>query len=153
VIQQRPTMFEKFSNKPMSANSEKFDTIIGRTTTIQGTLVLLDSVRIDGRVVGNVESAPDCKIAVAIGPTGEVTGDIKAHRVMVAGKVFGHIHAADRVEFQKDSLVQGDVSYGSIAVEHGAKLSGLILQNKTIEDSATGAQAAIQTAQSVKNPS
>jgi len=146
-------MFEKFSNKPMSANSEKFDTIIGRTTTIQGTLVLLDSVRIDGRVVGNVESAPDCKIAVAIGPTGEVTGDIKAHRIMVAGKVFGHIHAADRVEFQKDSLVQGDVSYGSIAVEHGAKLSGLILQNKTIEDSATGAQAAIQTAQSVKNPS
>jgi len=146
-------MFEKFSNKPMSANSEKFDTIIGRTTTIQGTLVLLDSVRIDGRVVGNVESAPDCKIAVAIGPTGEVTGDIKAHRVMVAGKVFGHIHAADRVEFQKDSSVQGDVSYGSIAVEHGAKLSGLILQNKTIEDSATGAQAAIQTAQSVKNPS
>jgi cytoskeletal protein CcmA (bactofilin family) len=146
-------MFEKFSNKPMSANSEKFDTIIGRTTTIQGTLVLLDSVRIDGRVVGNVESAPDCKIAVAIGPTGEVTGDIKAHRVMVAGKVFGHIHAADRVEFQKDSLVQGDVSYGSIAVEHGAKLSGLILQNKTMEDSATGAQAAIQTAQSVKNSS
>ena len=146
-------MFEKFSNKPMSANSEKFDTIIGRTTTIQGTLVLLDSVRIDGRVVGNVESAPDCKIAVAIGPTGEVTGDIKAHRVMVAGKVFGHIHAADRVEFQKDSLVQGDVSYGSIAVEHGAKLSGLILQNKTMEDSATGAQAAIQTAQFVKNSS
>ena len=137
----------------MAVNSEKFDTIIGRTTTIQGTLVLLDSVRIDGRVVGNVESAPDCKIAVAIGPTGEVTGDIKAHRVMVAGKVFGHIHAADRVEFQKDSLVQGDVSYGSIAVEHGAKLSGLILQNKTMEDSATGAQAAIQTAQSVKNSS
>ena len=144
-------MFEKFSNKSLSASSEKFDTIVGRTTTIQGNLVLLDSVRIDGRVVGNVESAPDCKIAVAIGPTGEVTGDIKAHRVMVAGKVFGHIHAADRVEFQKDSLVQGDVSYGSIAVEHGAKLSGLILQNKTIEDSATGAQAAIQTAQSVKN--
>ena len=137
----------------MAVNSEKFDTIIGRTATIQGTLVLLDSVRIDGRVVGNVESAPDCKIAVAIGPTGEVTGDIKAHRVMVAGKVFGHIHAADRVEFQKDSLVQGDVSYGSIAVEHGAKLSGLILQNKTMEDSATGAQAAIQTAQSVKNTS
>ena len=146
-------MFEKFSNKSMAVNSEKFDTIIGRTTTIQGTLVLLDSVRIDGRVVGNVESAPDCKIAVAIGPTGEVTGDIKAHRVMVAGNVFGHIHAADRVEFQKDSLVQGDVSYGSIAVEHGAKLSGLILQNKTMEDSATGAQAAIQTAQSVKNSS
>lgn len=135
----------------MATSSEKFDTLIGRTTTIQGTLTLLDSIRIDGRVVGNVESAPDCKIAVAIGPTGEVTGDIKAHRVMVAGKVFGHIHAADRVEFQKDSLVQGDISYGSIAVEHGARLSGLVIQNQALDASASGAQAAIQVAQSAKN--
>ena len=143
-------MFDKFSNKSMATSSEKFDTLIGRTTTIQGTLTLLDSIRIDGRVVGNVESAPDCKIAVAIGPTGEVTGDIKAHRVMVAGKVFGHIHAADRVEFQKDSLVQGDISYGSIAVEHGARLLGLVIQNPSsaaAANSSTDAKNVIRKAQ------
>ena len=146
-------MFEKFSQKSMSATSEKFDTIIGRTTIIQGTLILRDSVRIDGKVLGNIEADAGSKITVAIGPTGEVTGDIKAHRVMVAGKVFGHIHAVDRVEFQKDSWVQGDISYGSIAVEHGAKLSGLILQNKSLDESASasGAQAVIQSAQSTKN--
>jgi cytoskeletal protein CcmA (bactofilin family) len=144
-------MFDKFSSKSMAANSEKFDTIIGRTTTIQGTLVLLDSVRVDGRVLGNIESAPDCKIAVAIGPTGEVTGDVKAHRVMVAGKVFGNIHAVDRIELQKESSVQGDISYGSIAVEHGAKLSGLVIQNKHVDESASGAHAAIQSAQSTKS--
>ena len=144
-------MFDQFSRKSMATNSEKFDTIVGRTTTIQGNMVLLDSIRIDGRVLGNIESAPDCKIAVAIGPTGEVTGDVKAHRVMVAGKVFGNIHAADRVELQKDSSVQGDISYGSIAVEHGAKLSGLVIQSKLLNDSASGAQAAIQSAQSAQN--
>lgn len=144
-------MFDQFSRKSMATNSEKFDTIVGRTTTIQGNMVLLDSIRIDGRVLGNIESAPDCKIAVAIGPTGEVTGDVKAHRVMVAGKVFGNIHAADRVELQKDSSVQGDISYGSIAVEHGAKLSGLVIQSKILNDSASGAQAAIQSAQSAQN--
>ena len=62
----------------------------------------------------------------------------------------GHIHAAERVEFQQDSVVQGDVSYGSIAVEHGAKLSGLIIQNQVLDQSATGAQAAIQSAQAAK---
>ena len=144
-------MFDQFSRKSMATNSEKFDTIVGRTTTIQGNMVLLDSIRIDGRVLGNIESAPDCKIAVAIGPTGEVTGDVKAHRVMVAGKVFGNIHAADRVELQKDSSIQGDISYGSIAVEHGAKLSGLVIQSKILNDSASGAQAAIQSAQSAQN--
>jgi cytoskeletal protein CcmA (bactofilin family) len=144
-------MFEKFSQKSMSATSEKFDTIIGRTTTIQGTLILRDSVRIDGKVLGNIEADGDSKITVAVGPTGEIKGDIKAHRVMVAGKVAGHIHAAERVEFQKDSVVQGDVSYGSIAVEHGAKLSGLIIQGQVLDQSATGAQAAIQSAQSAKH--
>ena len=144
-------MFNKLKPNARSVSMERFETLIGPGTTVHGDLMLIDSVRIDGRVMGNIESAPDCKIAVAIGPTGEVTGDIKAHRVMVAGKVFGHIHAVDRVEFQKDSCVQGDISYGSIAVEHGAKLSGLIIQNKTLEESASGAQAAIQSAQSTQN--
>jgi cytoskeletal protein CcmA (bactofilin family) len=143
-------MFEKLSKKPMSVSSEKFETIIGRTTVIQGTLVLIDSIRIDGQIVGNIETAPGSKITVAIGPTGNVRGDITAHRIMVAGTVAGHIFAAERVEFQKDSVVNGDVSYGSIAIEHGAKLSGLIIQNQAAEESASGAQAAIQNAQSVK---
>ena len=144
-------MFEKFSQKSMSASSEKFDTIIGRTTTIQGTLILRDSVRIDGTVLGNIETVAGSKITVAVGPTGEIKGDITAHRVMVAGKVAGHIHAAERVEFQKDSVVQGDVSYGSISVEHGANLSGLIIQNQAHDESASGAQAAIQSAQAAKH--
>jgi hypothetical protein len=48
---------------------------------------------------------------------------------MVAGKVEGNIYAAERVEFHKESIVQGDISYGSIAVEHGARLLGLVIQN------------------------
>jgi cytoskeletal protein CcmA (bactofilin family) len=112
-------MFEKLKDKSLSPSQERFDTIIGRTTQIYGRLVLLDSVRIDGKVVGTV----------AIGKTGEVSGDITAHRVMVAGKVEGNIYAAERVEFHKDSIVQGDISYGSIAVEHGARLLGLVIQN------------------------
>ena len=122
-------MFEKIKNKAFADTQERFDTLVGRTTTIYGRLVLLDSVRIDGKVLGNIETAPGNKISVAIGPTGEVTGDITAHRVMVAGKVEGNIYAAERVEFHKESIVQGDISYGSIAVEHGARLLGLVIQN------------------------
>jgi cytoskeletal protein CcmA (bactofilin family) len=79
--------------------------------------------RIDGKVVGNIETIKDNKVTVAIGATGEVSGDITAYRVMVAGKVEGNIYAAERVEFHKDSVVHGDISYGSIAIEHGAHLA------------------------------
>ena len=122
-------MFRKMKQSKLLPTQEKFDTLIGATTEIYGRLVLLDSVRIDGKVVGNIETTKDNKVTVAIGKTGEVSGDITAHRVMVAGKVEGNIYAAERVEFHKDSIVQGDISYGSIAVEHGARLLGLVIQN------------------------
>ena len=140
-------MFEKLNKKSFATTQERFDTLIGQTTTIYGRLVLLESVRIDGKVLGNIESVAGNKITVAIGDTGEVTGDITAHRIMVAGKVDGNIYAAERVEFHKDCIVNGDISYGSIAVEHGARLLGLVIQNKAAADSASGAKAAIQNAQ------
>jgi len=143
-------MFEKLRDKSLSPSQERFDTIIGRTTQIYGRLVLLDSVRIDGKVVGNIETTKDNKVTVAIGSTGEVSWDITAHRVMVAGKVEGNIYAAERVEFHKDSVVQGDISYGSIAVEHGAKLLGLVIQNPTAipaTNAGADAQNAIRKAQ------
>jgi cytoskeletal protein CcmA (bactofilin family) len=34
----------------------------------------------------------------------------------------------DRVELHRDCLVQGDLKYTSIAVEHGARIQGLLLQ-------------------------
>ena len=102
--------------------------MIGRQTEIQGTLRVVQSVRIDGKVIGNIEASKDQAITVVIGQEGEVQGDVIASRVIVAGKVSGNIDAYERVELMASSLVQGDVKYGSIAVEHGARLLGLLLQ-------------------------
>jgi cytoskeletal protein CcmA (bactofilin family) len=108
-------------------------------------------VRIDGKVVGNIETAKESKVTVAIGASGEVSGDVTAHRVMVAGKVEGNIYASERVEFHKDSVVHGDIAYGSIAVEHGARLLGLVIQNP-VGGANAGAEAnsAIRQAQNSK---
>jgi cytoskeletal protein CcmA (bactofilin family) len=119
---------QKNSSTPLVKSQERFDTLIGRQTEIQGTLRLLQSVRIDGKVVGNIEASKDQAITVVIGQEGEVQGDVIASRVIVAGKVAGNIDAHERVELMASSLVQGDVKYGSIAVEHGARLMGLLLQ-------------------------
>ena len=144
-------MFEKLRDKPLASSQERFETLIGRTTQSYGRLVLVDSVRIDGKVVGNIETAKESKVTVAIGASGEVSGDVTAHRVMVAGKVEGNIYASERVEFHKDSVVHGDIAYGSIAVEHGARLLGLVIQNP-VGGTTAGAEAtsAIRQAQNSK---
>lgn len=150
-------MFSKFAKNKSTifkALPEKFDTLIGKNTVIHGQLVLLDSIRIDGKVVGNVESTKEESITVVIGESGEVQGDIVAQRVVVAGKVSGNIHAHERVELHADCLVQGDIKYGSIAIEHGSKVLGLLLQVGAAAPanlSEADAQNAIRKAQSASS--
>ncbi len=119
---------KKTTQTSLTLSQEKFDTIIGRHAEIHGLLRLQESVRIDGKVVGNIEAPNDASISVVIGPEGEVQGDVMASRIIVAGKVAGNIHALERVELMASALVQGDIKYASMAVEHGAKLLGLLLQ-------------------------
>ena len=119
---------KKSNNTPLVMSQEKFNTLIGQNSEIHGCLLLKESVRIDGKVIGNIEAPRDQDISVVIGPTGEILGDVIAGRIIVAGKVSGNIHAHERVELHTDCLVQGDIKYGSIAVEHGARVMGLLLQ-------------------------
>jgi cytoskeletal protein CcmA (bactofilin family) len=78
-----------------------------------------------------------------------------ASRIIVAGKVSGNIYAYERVELMASALVQGDIKYASMAVEHGARLLGLMLQIEGHEVSASmgrDAQAAIQKAKTAGQP-
>jgi cytoskeletal protein CcmA (bactofilin family) len=117
---------------PLVMGQEKFDTLIGRNAEIHGCLKLNESVRIDGKVVGNIEAPKDAAISVVIGPNGEIQGDVVASRIIVAGKVSGNLHGFERVELMASALVQGDIKYASMAVEHGARLLGLMLQVESV---------------------
>ena len=121
-------MFGKRKTSLLLPTNERFDTLIGKTSEIYGRMVVGESLRIDGKVVGNIESEENTKVTVAVGEDGEVIGDIFAYRVMVAGKVEGNIYATERVEFHQTAEVRGDVTYGSIGIEHGARIIGLVIQ-------------------------
>ena len=63
-------MFNKLKPNARSVSMERFETLIGPGTTVDGDLVLIDSVRIDGKVVGDIQASQSNKATVAIGPTG-----------------------------------------------------------------------------------
>jgi cytoskeletal protein CcmA (bactofilin family) len=137
---------------PLVMGQEEFDTLIGRNAEIHGCLKLNESVRIDGKVVGNIEASKDAAISVVIGPNGEIQGDVVASRIIVAGKVSGNLHGFERVELMASALVQGDIKYASMAVEHGARLLGLMLQIDAVDApnrSDRDAQAVIRKAKTV----
>lgn len=135
-------LFSKTKKMNTSDSSESFDTLIGAATRIEGRMVVNKSIRLDGTIDGSIESSTDTQVTVAIGNTGLVHGDVRAHRVLVNGQVDGNIYAREKCELHETSKVKGDIHYGMLGIEHGAEILGLMV--KKIE--ATGAVESVNEA-------
>jgi cytoskeletal protein CcmA (bactofilin family) len=107
---------------------ESFDTLIGAATRIEGRMVVNKSIRLDGTIEGSIESSTDTQVTVAIGHSGLVHGDVRAHRVLVNGQVDGNIYAREKCELHETSKVKGDIHYGLLGIEHGAEILGLMVK-------------------------
>lgn len=145
-------MFSKKNNhaKYSQGSSESFGTIIGQDAEFHGNLVVSEGVRIDGRVIGNIEARTGgATITIAIGLTGEVQGDICAHRVLVAGKIMGNIYSTERVELHSTAKVKGDITYETIGTELGASLNGHLISN--VEQADNDGPDATDSATQLKN--
>jgi cytoskeletal protein CcmA (bactofilin family) len=125
-------MFKKSKNS-FTRSIESFETMVGEHAEIHGRIVTSESLRIDGKLIGNVEGAQENKVSIALGKTGHIQGDIYAYRVFIAGQVDGNIYCTERVELHDGAIVNGDISYEQIAIELGAKLNGLMIcRNKDL---------------------
>ena len=107
---------------------ETFGSLVGESTEIHGRMVLKESIRIDGKVFGNIEASNGLNVAVTVGPNGEVHGDISAYRIEIAGKVDGNVNATGTADLRATSEIIGDISYGFISVHPGAKLKGIVIR-------------------------
>ncbi len=121
-------LFNKTKKMNSSDSIESFDTLIGSATRIEGRMMVNKSIRLDGTIEGSIESSIDNQVTVAIGHTGLVHGDVRAHRVLVNGQVDGNIYAREKCELHETSKVKGDIHYGLLGIEHGAEILGLMVK-------------------------
>ena len=98
------------------------DTIIGPELIIDGNLKSDESLRVDGRVMGRVDS----KDSVELGPGSSVTSDVHGHRVIVAGSVAGNVEAKDRVDLVAGAKLTGDVRAPRLTIADGATFRGKV---------------------------
>ncbi|WP_067839659.1 bactofilin family protein [Amphibacillus sediminis] len=96
------------------------DTIIGKDTVIEGNLKLPTSIRIDGKVYGEI----DCKGDVFIGKDGFVEPTIRAKNVVISGEAKGEIHTSQKVHIDSNGSVSGHVTSAGIIIEEGGMFNG-----------------------------
>ena len=98
------------------------DTILGSDTVFEGKVQSRGTLRIEGRVDGEI-IAED---TVIIGPSGIVKANVEAAHISVSGQINGNIVAKKKLELHPTAVVSGDIStaVGALTVEPGAKIEG-----------------------------
>jgi cytoskeletal protein CcmA (bactofilin family) len=100
--------------------TDRMNTIIGKDTTISGTVEVTGTLRVDGVLKGDVNVSD----TIAVGPTGTVEANVKTKNAVVSGAVKGNIHASERVELQAKANITGDLVTKSLVIEQGALFHG-----------------------------
>ena len=95
-------------------------TLIGAGTTLKGDLSSSSDLRIDGTVIGNIQSSAK----IVIGANGVVEGDITGMQADVVGKVSGNIRAKELLQLRGECIVTGDLFAGKLQVEPSATFNG-----------------------------
>ncbi len=98
-------------------------TAVDAGTTISGKLRCRETLRIDGRVKGDVR----CDKTVIIGEGGRVEATIQAESVVISGEVKGNVVARCKITLERTARVTGDLETPGIVIEEGAKLEGRIV--------------------------
>src|SRR5260370_7094971 len=95
----------KWPSATKDGASEEWTGFIDQGVSLEGTLTVTGTFRIDGKVKGNIISEQ----TVILGESAKVEGQIEGNRIVIAGRFDGVIFAKGRVEIQPKGVVTGEV--------------------------------------------
>lgn len=86
---------------------------------IEGDINCSSDLIFDGSIKGNIDS----KGSIVIGKNADVTGDVKAEKAVIEGKIDGSGQFTT-CRLTPSSVISGSVATVSLQMEEGASLSG-----------------------------
>jgi cytoskeletal protein CcmA (bactofilin family) len=107
--------------KRAPVETSTISTLLGRDINLEGTLTFSETIRVDGRIKGNLVST---KGTVIVGENAIIDADIKVGVAIIRGKVNGRIEASDRIEVYAPAQVNGDISAPTVTIDSGVVFNG-----------------------------
>ena len=100
--------------------SGELNTIIGKGSIVEGTIKVQNSIRVDGRISGQVSTTD----SLVIGKEGEVEGEVRVKNIVVGGLMKGKIFASGKVVLESKSSFNGDIKTSKLVINDGAIFDG-----------------------------
>ncbi len=95
-------------------------TLLGRGSEFEGKLSFEGTVRIDGKLAGEIFTDD----VLIIGEGAEVSAEINVGAVIIEGTVHGNIQAKRSVEIRTPGRVRGNIATPSLFIEKGVVFDG-----------------------------
>src|SRR3954462_1141710 len=95
-------------------------TLLGRGSEFEGKLSFEGTVRVDGKLSGEIFTDD----TLIIGEGAEVSAEISVGALIVEGTVHGNIHAKRSVELHTPARVRGNISTPSLSIDKGVIFDG-----------------------------
>ena len=96
------------------------DTVIGEYTSITGNSESEGSIKLLGKVEGDVKAGGD----IYIESTASVTGNIYGSNVYLCGTIKGNILSKGMLHLMAQARLYGDIEVGSLVTDEGAIFQG-----------------------------
>jgi cytoskeletal protein CcmA (bactofilin family) len=101
--------------------TESNDTcFIAEGTVITGDFSTTANVRLDGKILGDV----DCNGKIIMGKKGAINGNIRGEKLTMEGFFEGECHLSDTLHLMPTANVNGVFRAGKLIVDEGAILNG-----------------------------
>lgn len=106
--------------KSALADEENF-TFLGRGVDFKGVVNFDGTVRIDGRLEGEIHT----KGTLVVGEHAVIKGIVTTGTLVTSGKIQGNITAIEKVQILKPGILIGDVRSPVFSMEEGAHFHGM----------------------------
>ena len=112
---------EKPTAQHEKASGEWSSTVVAAGVTIRGDIEGPTDLHVQGKVLGDVSVQ-----GLILDADGEIDGSVMAAAVVISGHVSGPVEAK-AVHIKPSGRVEGDVTYATLQIDNGARLSGRLI--------------------------
>ena len=127
-------MLKRDEREKLSANSEEIIAFLGKGTEFKGVITYDGTVRIDGRVEGEVIT----KGTLVVGESAVIDAEITAGTVVSGGRINGNITASTKVHLLAPAVLNGSIRTPVLIVDEGVKFNGNCEMGKPEELTGSG---------------
>jgi cytoskeletal protein CcmA (bactofilin family) len=116
-LKEDPLMLKRGSGTPEQAEITAF---LGKGTEFKGVLSFEGTIRVDGKVEGEVIS----KDTLIASDGAFLQGEISVGTIILSGRIVGNINASQKVHLLAPASIQGNIKTPKLIIEEGVTFDG-----------------------------